>query len=282
VSAVKLTHPEKLLYPECGVTKQRLHDYYEKVAKWMLPHVAKRPLNLRRCPHGWKRGFFQQHAQGKLPLGLRKIDVVDASGDSNRLVLDDVTGLRSLAQMNVLEIHTWGAHADDVEKPDLLVFDLDPDPDVKWPAIVTAARLIRQRLGDSKIESYVKLTGGKGLHICAAIERTITWDRAREFCHALADGIVSAEPEKYIGTMSKAKRKGKVFLDFFRNGRGATFVAPYSTRARANAPVALPVEWDELDALKPNQFSIDATLERLEKRGDAWAPMLAKPQRVPA
>jgi len=277
----RLTHPEKVLYPECNVTKQKLFDYYGRVAKWMVPHVAKRPLNLKRCPNGWKRGFFQQHVQTKAP-GLRKIDVVDASGDSNRVVLDDGSGLLSLAQMNVLEIHTWGAHEDDLDKPDLLVFDLDPDPDVKWPAIVEAARTIRQRLGDSKIESYVKTTGGKGLHICAAIERTAPWERAREFCHDLAVGMVDEAPDKYIATMSKAKRKGKVFLDFFRNGKGATFVAPYSTRARANAPVALPVEWDELDKIKPNQFSLDQTIERLEKRGDAWAQMLAKPQRMPA
>lgn len=276
----KLTHPDKVLYPECNVTKKKLFDYYARVGKWMVPHVAKRPLNLKRCPNGWKRGFFQQHVNTKA-AGLRKIDVVDASGDSNRVVLDDAGGLLSLAQMNVLEIHTWGAHEDELDKPDLLVFDLDPDPDVKWPAVVEAARTIRQRLGDSKIESYVKTTGGKGLHICAAIERTITWDRAREFCHDLAVGMVDAEPAKYIATMSKAKRKGKVFLDFFRNGKGATFVAPYSTRARANAPVALPVEWDELDKIKPNQFSLDQTIDRLEKRGDAWATMLAKPQRMP-
>ncbi len=275
----KLTHPEKLLYPECGVTKQRLHDYYVKVSKWMLPHVANRPLNLRRCPHGWKRGFFQQHVDGKLPPGLRKIDVIDASGESNRLVLDDVIGLRQLAQMNVLEIHTWGAHAED--EPDLLVFDLDPDPDVKWTAIVEAARTIRQRLGDVKIESFVKTTGGKGLHICAAVERTITWDRARDFCRELSEGIVRDQPEKYLATASKAKRKGKIFIDWLRNGKGATFVAPYSTRARANAPVALPVEWDELDGIKPNQFSLDQAIERLEKHGDAWAPMLARAQRVP-
>ena len=277
----RLTHPEKVLYPECNVTKKKLFDYYARVAKWMLPHVAKRPLNLKRCPGGWKRGFFQQHVQTKAP-GLRKIDVVDASGDSNRVVLDDASGLLSLAQMNVLEIHTWGAHEDDVDKPDLIVFDLDPDPGVKWPAIVETARTIRQRLGDSKIESYVKATGGKGLHICAALERTVSWDRVREFCHGLAVGMVEDAPEKYIATASKAKRKGKIFLDYLRNGKGATFVAPYSTRARANCPVALPVEWDELDAVKPNQFSLDQTIERLEKRGDAWASMLAKPQRMPA
>ena len=266
-----------------GVTKQRLADYYARVAKWMLPHVAKRPLNFRRCPNGWKRGFFQQHAQGKVPKGLRSVAVQDASGDSNRLTLDDATGLLQLAQMNVLEIHTWGAHVDDVDKPDLLVFDLDPDPSVTWAAVLTAARKIRQRLGDAGVESFVKTTGGKGLHICAAIERTVTWDRAREFCHTLCNGIVADEPDKYIATMSKAKRKGKIFLDFFRNGKGATFIAPYSTRARAGCPVAMPVTWEELGPdLKPNGWSIDATLARLDAHGDAWAPMLAKPQRLPS
>jgi bifunctional non-homologous end joining protein LigD len=281
VAEQRLTHPEKVLYPECNVTKKKLFDYYARVGKWMVPHVSLRPLNLKRCPSGWKRGFFQQHVQTKAP-GLRKIEIVDGSGDSNRVVLDDGSGLLSLAQMNVLEIHTWGAHEDELEKPDLIVFDLDPDPDVKWPAIVEAARTIRQRLGDAKMESYVKTTGGKGLHICVAFERTATWDRAREFCHDLTMGMVEEAPEKYIATASKAKRKGKVFIDWLRNGRGATFVAPYSTRARANAPVALPVEWDELDKIKPNQFSLDQTIERLEKRGDAWAKMLAKPQRMPA
>jgi bifunctional non-homologous end joining protein LigD len=283
VTDVTLTHPEKLLYPECGVTKQKLHDYYARVAKWMLPHVANRPLNFRRCPNGWKRGFFQQHAQGKTPKGLHKIHVVDASGDSNRLTLDDVTGLLQLAQMNVLEIHTWGARADVLDKPDLLVFDLDPDPHVTWNDVVVAARKIRQRLGDSKIESYVKTTGGKGLHICAFIERTVTWDRARDFCRDLSERIVADEPDKYIATMSKAKRKGKIFLDFFRNGKGATFVAPYSTRARENCPVAMPITWDELGPdTKPNGFSLESTLAYLDAHGDPWAPMLTHPQRIPS
>jgi bifunctional non-homologous end joining protein LigD len=184
--------------------------------------------------------------------------------------------------MNVLEIHTWGAHVDDVDKPDLLVFDLDPDPSVTWSDVVAAARLIRERLGDAKIESFVKTTGGKGLHICAAIERTVTWDRARDFCRDLSEAIVKDQPDKYIATMSKAKRKGKIFLDFFRNGKGATFIAPYSTRARANAPVAMPVTWDELGPdLKPDAYSLDSAIARLEKTGDSWASMLAKPQRIP-
>src|SRR5262249_28290524 len=160
------------------------------------------------------------------------------------------------------------------DKPDLIVFDLDPDPGVKWPAVVEAARTIRQRLGDEKIESFVKVTGGKGLHICAALERTISWDRARDFCREISERIVADAPAKYIATATKAKRKGKIFIDWLRNGKGATFVGPYSTRARANAPVALPVRWDELDDVKPDGFSLDATIERLEKHGDAWARML--------
>jgi len=277
---VKLTNPDKLLYPESGVTKKDVFDYYARVAKWMVPHVARRPLNLRRCPHGWKRGFFQQHAQGKLPEGLRKIDVVDASGPSNRIVLDDERGLVALAQMNVLEIHGWCAREPALDAPDMLVFDLDPDPSVTWAAVVDAARVIRQRLGDQKLESWVKVTGGKGVHVCVAIERTISWDRARDLTRELSEGLVRDQPEKFVATASKAKRSGKIFIDFFRNGKGATIVLPYSTRARSGAPVAVPVEWDELDGVKPNGFSLASTLARLEKIGDPWADM--KPQRVHA
>jgi bifunctional non-homologous end joining protein LigD len=282
VTHPKLTHPEKVLYPEAGVTKGDLFDYYRRVARWMLPHVARRPLTLRRCPEDWHAGFFQQHARRPLPQGLRTVDLVDARGPSHRITLDDETGLLALVQMNALEIHAWNAHVDDVDKPDVLVFDLDPGPGVAFGAVVAAARAIRQRLGDARIESFVKTTGGKGLHVCVAIERTISWERARTFTRELAEGLARDEPGAYVTTVSKAKRPGKILIDFFRNGKGATIIAPYSTRARAGAPVAVPVAWEELDDVGAgNAFSLASTLARLEAEGDAWAPMLARPQRVP-
>ena len=283
VTQPTLTHPEKILYPEHGITKQKLFDYYARVSKWMVPHVAGRPLTLRRCPHDYRRGFFQQHAQGKLPPGLRRFDVIDASGPSDRISLDDESGLLALVQLNVLEIHAWCAHVDDVDRPDMLVLDLDPDAAVPWGKTIEAARMIRQRLGDAKLESFVKTTGGKGLHICVAIERSIGWSRAREFTQTLSEGLVADHPDRFVATVTKAKRRGKILIDFFRNWKGATIVAPYSTRARAGAPVAMPIAWDDLDeGVAPDGFSLDSAIARLEKKGDAWARMLESPQRVPA
>ncbi len=241
------------------------------------------PAHPATLPARLEARIFQQHAQGKLPAGLRKIEILDGSGPSDRITLDDDSGLLALAQMNVLEIHCWGAHVDAIELPDLLVFDLDPDASVPWGRTIEAARLIRQRLGDARMESFVKTTGGKGLHVCVAIERTISWDRARDFTRELSEALVRDHPERFVATVSKAKRTGKILIDFFRNGRGATIVAPYSTRARAGAPIAMPLAWDELDeSVAPNGFSLDSAIAWLERRGDAWARMLATPQRVPA
>jgi bifunctional non-homologous end joining protein LigD len=279
--SVRMTHPERVLYPKDGITKQELAEYYAAVSPWMIPHVANRPLTLVRCPQGIdKQKFFQKHAKNPLGKGIRAIPIDDDGALAEYMAIDDQAGLLSLVQMSVVEIHTWGAHADDPEKPDLLVFDLDPDDAVKWPAVLTCARLLRDGLAQLELESYVKTTGGKGLHVCVPISRRVSWDEAKEFCRGLTELIVRLDPKAYVATMSKAQRGGKIFIDFFRNGRGATFIAPYSTRARDGAPVAMPLAWDELSPkLGPDHFHVRNVTKRMASlSADPWKDASNKKQ----
>lgn len=270
----RLTNPDRVLYPEDRITKSELAEYYAAVHQWILPHVANRPLTLVRCPEGYdKECFFQKHANDRLAPGIRPIPIADKDGPTEYTAIDDVVGLLGLVQMGVLEIHTWGAHADDPERPDLLVLDLDPDPAVSWQEVVRAAKLVRDRLTEIGLRSFVKTTGGKGLHVCFPISRRTSWNEAKEFCRSFTEQIVAADPLRYVANMSKAKRKGKIFIDFFRNGRGATFIAPYSSRARRGAPVATPLDWDELSVkLDPRAFSIRSVPSRLASlKLDPWS-----------
>jgi bifunctional non-homologous end joining protein LigD len=262
-----ITNPDKVLYPEQGITKREVLDYYALVAPRMLPHVANRPLTLVRCPNGYdKPGFFQKHpGKAELP-GLRSVAIREKEGKSPYSVLDDELGLFSLVQLGALEIHTWGSRADDFEHPDILVFDLDPDPSVEYQAVIDAALTIRSVFEQAKLESFVKTTGGKGLHVCVPIAPDLNFVQAKDFTEHLSRAMAAGSPELYVATQTKAKRKGKIFIDYLRNGRGATFIAPYSTRARQNAPIAVPLEWDELSPkLPPNHFTLRSIERRLSK-----------------
>ncbi|HEY3500965.1 MAG TPA: non-homologous end-joining DNA ligase [Polyangiaceae bacterium] len=262
-----LTNPDKVLYPEQGITKRELLDYYALVAERMLPHVQNRPLTLVRCPNGrGKPCFFQKHPGEGTPEGMRSISIRESEGKAPYSVIDDEVGLFGLVQLGSLEIHTWGSRADDFERPDLLVFDLDPDPDLPFRLVIEGARRLREIFASARLESFVKTTGGKGLHVCLPIEPDLSWDQAKDFSGRIAAALSEHDPNRYVATVSKAKRKGKIFVDYLRNARGATFVAPYSTRARENAPIAVPIEWDELDArFDPSRFTVRTVRKRLEK-----------------
>ena len=184
--------------------------------------------------------------------------------------------------MSVLEIHTWGSQADQIDKPDRLIFDLDPDPSVDWPHVVAAAEEVRLLLAELGLISFVKTTGGKGLHIVVPIQRRISWGEAKAFCRAVADFLVAAAPDRYIATMSKAARRGKIFVDYLRNDRGATAIAPYSTRARAGATVSVPIGWEELSGrLKSDHFTIRNLPQRLSRlKNDPWAEIFDVKQSI--
>lgn len=269
VFGARLTNPDKLLYPEAGITKRHVAEYFEAVSEWMLPHVLRRPVTFVRCQNGWsKGGFFQKHAKGGIAEGVR---VVELDDDDDVLVIDDKKTLVGLAQMNVLEVHVWGARIDALSHPDLLVFDLDPDTAVEWNEVVATARLVRERLSLRGCQPLVKTTGGKGLHVCCVPPSEMTWKAAREMGRSLGEELEKDFPDRFVTSVSKAKRKGKILLDFARNHPGATFVAPYSPRARSNAPVSMPVPWEDLEETLPAAFTIKNAIERLRTAGDPWA-----------
>ncbi|HEX4146366.1 MAG TPA: non-homologous end-joining DNA ligase [Pirellulales bacterium] len=283
IGGVRLTHPDKVLYPEQGLTKLDLASYYQQVAEWMLPLVVGRPLALVRCPGGrGKPCFFQKHPGEGETKHLSQVDVSLTGTPEYHLAIKNEASLIELVQMGVLEIHVWGALAKRLEKPDRLIFDLDPDPSVAWAQVVAAAREVRLVLEELDLTSFIKTTGGKGLHVVVPIQPRTDWEESRGFCKAVADLIVRAAPDRYIATMSKAARKGKIFIDYLRNGRGATSVAAYSTRSRPDAPVSVPISWDELTAkLHSDHFTISNVLPRLTRlKKDPWESLVTTRQSI--
>lgn len=280
----QLTNLDKVLYPEQGLTKGQVVAYLAVVADRMLPHVRQRPLMLLRCPEGSaKPCFVQKHVKPGSPPSIRTVDIEGSDGVvEDHMFVEDLPGLVGLAQLGALEIHTWAARADKLERPDRLVLDLDPDPSVAWPDVVEAAVVLRELLHQLDLESFVTTTGGKGLHVVAPLTRRTGWDEHKEFARAIADAMVALDRKRFIATATKAARKGKIFVDWLRNGRGATFIAPYSMRARTGAPVATPVTWDELPDIDPQGFTIETVPRRVQARPDPWAAMATTRQTMRA
>ncbi len=274
VAGVQLSNPDRVMYAGQGITKLQLAEYYERIADRMLPHVAGRPLAVVRCPKGAEGGcFFQKHINERLPDAIVSIPVPEKGGKRETYIgVRDAAGLVSLAQIGVLEVHPWGAREDRLDRPDRLFFDLDPGPGVKWQDVVHAAKEIRERLAALDLRSFVKLTGGKGLHVVAPLQRTAGWDAVKGFAQAIARQMARDEPKRYVAIMTKSRRAGRIFVDYLRNGRGATAIAPYSTRAKPGATVAVPLHWDELDSInRADAFSLDNIDDRLKRlRKDPW------------
>jgi bifunctional non-homologous end joining protein LigD len=285
VEGIRISHPDRVLWPEVEVTKAELARYYVAIAEWILPHVAGRPLAVVRGPRGHAGGtFFQKHVAAGMPAAIRGVRIRDEDGDKEHLVIDDVAGLVALVQMDVLEIHAWGARADDVERPDRLVLDLDPDEDVAWPVVVDAARAARIRFEHLGLESFVKTTGGKGLHVVVPLLRRQGWRETKAFARAVAGDLARRLPDAFTINPAKAARHGKIYLDYLRNGRGATAVAAYSARARAGAPVSVPLAWREVGhRLRPAALTVRSVPERLVRlRRDPWGRVPAVRQSITA
>jgi len=269
----RFTSPDKIVFPEAGITKQQVADYYRAVCAQLLPELARRPLSVVRCPDGIGECFFQKHHASKLGANVRAIPIREKDGGkADYLYVDDIDGVIDLVQMNVLEFHPWGARIDDVEHPDRLVFDLDPGEGVTWKAIVAAARDIRARLSAMGLESFPRLSGGKGLHVVLPVRPKADWTQAKAFCEAFADAMVEDAPDRYVATASKAKRGGVIFIDWLRNSRGATSVTSWSLRARPQAGVAMPLAWSELGRTRSgHDYPLPRALRRARTlRRDPW------------
>jgi bifunctional non-homologous end joining protein LigD len=273
IAGIKLTHPDRVLYPDQGITKLELAHYYEQVADWMIPHLKGRPLTLVRCPEGYKKQcFYQRHVTESLRDPIQSIRVKEGRSTVSYVAVDSAAGLMALVQMGVLEIHTWGSRQDRLEQPDRLIFDLDPDPALPWQQIKEAAETLRDRMSGLGFSAFVKTTGGKGLHVVVPITPKQDWEAVKLFTKKVAEDLVREAPQRYTATMSKSKRKGKIYIDYLRNTRTATAVCAFSTRARANAPVSAPVHWNELATdVRGEYFTIRNVPQRLARqRTDPW------------
>ena len=280
VADVRLTHPDRVYWSDVGITKYDLADFYVQVWKWMRPHLVGRPIALLRCPEGaMGQCFFQKHARAGIPT--EHLHLVPEKGDKI-ISVDNLDGVIALVQGGVLEIHTRGTTINDCERADRLVFDLDPGPGTSWKDIVAAARDVRDRLESIKLKTFLKTSGGNGLHVVLPIKAT-PWKEARAFAKAVAEAMEADEPGRYVSTVTKAKRNKRIFVDYLRNSREATTVAPYSTRAREAAPVSVPIDWSELGTLKSaNQYTVQNLMRRLSRqRKDPWAMIGRVKQSLP-
>jgi bifunctional non-homologous end joining protein LigD len=286
VAGVNLTHPDRVLFRDQAITKLGLARYYEAVADWMVPHVADRPLSLVRCPEG-ERGacFYQKHAAPGVPKQVKRVRIRESGGGpASYLYVDDLPGIIALAQIGVLEIHPWGTRVERIERPDRLVLDLDPAPGLPWPRVVEAAEEARALLQDQGLVSFVKTTGGKGLHVVVPLRPEAGWDVLRAVGEGIGAAMTRRAPDRYTINPLKAARRGRIFIDYLRNVRGATAVAAYSPRAKAGAPVSTPLAWSELSAkTNPAAFTVATVPRRLTAlRKDPWADFFSVDQAITA
>jgi bifunctional non-homologous end joining protein LigD len=283
VAGITISNPDRVVYPKEELTKSDVARHMEHVAKLMLPHVAGRPLSFVRCPEGIaKECFFQKHVGKGVGDAVDHVRIKSKDGTPKEYaVVHDAAGLVSLVQFGILEIHLWGCQADAIEKPDRVVFDLDPDAAVHWETTVEAALLCRSRLAKLELKSWPKTTGGKGVHVVVPIDQRSTWEQVRAFARGFAEDLEVEYPHDFLSGASKAQRKGKIFVDWLRNGRGSTWIAPWSMRARPGAPVSVPMSWATLQKLgKPDGATIE-TLANGRLGRDPWASMLTARQALP-
>jgi bifunctional non-homologous end joining protein LigD len=282
-AAVRLSHPERVLFDDPPITKQQLAQFYRGIADFVLPGLVQRPLLLLRCPQGASGTcFFQKHISRGLPPQLH--EVADKAAGQRWIYISDLEGLIALVQMNALEYHVWGSTVDDLGRADRLVIDLDPADGVPWRQVTAAAREVREQFARHALQSFVRTSGGKGLHIVAPLRPAAPWIAAKQFARRLVEDMAAAHPDRYLSVAAKEQRSGRIFLDYLRNARGATAVCSYSLRKRPGAPLATPLQWDELPRLRAaDQFRFANIGRRLRQLGaDPWADIDRLQQTLPA
>ncbi|HXZ67527.1 MAG TPA: DNA ligase D, partial [Alphaproteobacteria bacterium] len=281
IEGVRITHPDDRIFAGEAITKRDLIDHYVAFAEPMLRHLARRPLSLVRFPDKEAtKGFFQKHASPGFPDAFKKIAIKEKSALEDFLYIDNVAGLVAAAQVRAIELHIWGSHIDTLEEPDRIVFDFDPDPEVEWSAVQEAAKEMRERLDAIGLQSFLMATGGKGLHVIAPLKPRHSWPEIKMFTHALAGVMAQESPKKYTTILSKANRRGRIFIDYLRNERSATAVAPYSPRAHKGAPIATPLAWAALPKLESAQpVTIKTASAKL--KNDPWPDYFKVKQVLP-
>jgi bifunctional non-homologous end joining protein LigD len=279
---VRLTSPTRPVLPDETVTKGQIVAYYDAVAERMLPHVEKRALSLVRVPHGSKP-FFQKHDTGGFPDDMKRAEIaLKESERQDHFYVDDLAGIVGGVQMSTLEFHIWGSRLEKLEQPDRIIFDIDPDEDLDFGAVCSAARHIRDTLGEWQLRSYPMVTGGKGIHVIAPLRPFAEWPQVKLFCRSLAQRLEETAPERFTANIRKVERRGRMFVDYLRNERGATAISPFSTRARPGVPCAVPVSWDELQSLKAaNMFSLETAADRAGEP-DPWPDYFEQEQTITA
>ena len=273
---IQFSHPDKMFYPEEGLTKRDIGEYYMQISKWILPELTGRPLVLVRCPEGVPgECFYQKHLEGEVPKWIQTVSIKEKKETGIYPVVEDLNGLLSLVQLDVLEIHTWGCRREHLEFPDRMVFDLDPSPDIPKRKLIEATLFFKDWLSEKEIRSFLKTTGGKGIHVVIPLKQSLGWEEVEKISKSLALEMVRRKPDWFLATMSKQKRKGKIFLDYLRNNRGATSILPYSTRARPGASVALPISEKELtEDFLSHPLNVTQAIDRLKKmKRDPWQGM---------
>lgn len=277
---VKLTSPTREVLADSPVTKGQLVAYYEAVAERMLPHIERRALSLVRVPHGSRR-FFQKHDTGGFPDAMQRVEIELKESDKlSHFYVTDLAGIVAGVQMSTLEFHIWGSHIETLEQPDRIIFDIDPDEGLDFKLVREAAARIRDVLAEWGLDSYPMVTGGKGIHVIAPLRPVTEWPVVKLFCRTFAQKLEDNEPERFTANIRKVERKGRMFVDYLRNERGATAIAPFSTRARPGSPCAVPVSWDELATLgAANLFTIEAAADRA-RQPDPWPDYFALTQSI--
>jgi bifunctional non-homologous end joining protein LigD len=282
VAGVHISNATKTMYAEAGLAKIDLARYYEAVGDAMLPHLRGRPLTLVRCPNGWQKCFYWKHATARDMAPLDQVMIEEDGGPKPYMVANSVAAIVALLQTGVLELHPWGSRVDDLGRPDRIVFDFDPDERIEWPRLVESVNVLRTLLDELGLTGFLKTTGGKGLHVVVPIRPTLGWDAIKGFTKSVAELLVHTFPDRFVATVSKRSREGKIFVDYLRNAEGATAVAPYSLRAKANAPVAMPIGWDDLERdVRFDHFNAKNVPSLLAKRRrDPWQRLFETRQSI--
>lgn len=280
LETIKMTHADKILYPKDGITKKDLMVYYDAIKDWILPYIVDRPISVLRCPLGYgNHCFFQKHPHKNFPKHV--FSAALKSQKENYIYIQDERGLLSLIQANVLEIHPWGSKINSIEKPDLITFDLDPGPKVQWKTMIEVARLMHAELNALDLENFLKTTGSKGLHIVVPIQKKYEWPVIKEFAKLFSMYIAMLHPDILTTHMSKEARIHKIYIDYLRNTRGATSVAPYSTRCQEHPSVSTPLSWSELrTSISANAYTITNILSKLKRSRDPWKDFFKTQQTI--